>query len=102
MFDYSVEFSLHVDRSWKYSPYSSCDVLLVSEHQFLWDMLCFDADFYYDHPEFDKLVDGDYWVYAHGTAEFESDINWEYGVEEGHYLLGIDKLRIVPAGDKDD
>lgn len=103
MFEYSCEFIMGVDRSDKFSPYTVVEKMGFNcENSELWDFIELEADFYFDHPEFDKLEDGDYFVYARGIAEFESDRDWESGIEEGHYLLGIDKLKIIPWKDEDD
>ncbi len=105
MFEYSCEFFLTVKDEKNpilHNRYDAYDILLVSELPNLWDFVEFSCDFYFDHPEFDKLEDGEYLVYARGIAEFESDRDWESGIEEGHYLLGIDKLKIIPWKDNDD
>lgn len=101
MNEYAVEFELIVDREVKtpFSPYIT-DVRSFSSENFeLWDMVDFDADFYFEDPRFDALTTGVYIVYARGQAEFESDVDWESGIEEGHFLLGIDTLAIKQLQD---
>lgn len=97
MFEYSCEFIFYVNREQRFGQYSIIERLgFNSENPDLWDMVDLEADFYFDHPEIDKLPEGQYWLYARGIAEFESDVDWESGIDEGHFLLGIDKLRITP------
>ena len=103
MYEYAVDFRLEVDRKNKYGNYYTdiCD--FCCEQQRFYEWIDFDADFYFDHEEIAKLKDGSYHVYARGIAEFESDVDWESGGEEGHWLLGIDKLTIlVLEGDPND
>jgi len=40
-----------------------------------------------DSENIKKLPDGDYHIYISGTAEFESDVDWESGIEEGHFVF---------------
>lgn len=95
-FEYACGFELNVERGNKWGEYQDEVLEFVSENRELYDMIDFSADFYFEHPELEKLPDGDYWVYVRGIAEFESDVNWESGIDEGHFILGVEKIRIVP------
>lgn len=102
MNEYACYFNLLVDRQDKYSPYTVVLEKFVSENTDLVDFIYFEADFYFDHEEIEKLETGEYSVYVRGVAEFESDVDWESGIEEGHYLLGVDKITIKKLEELDD
>lgn len=94
---YSAEFALIVEKtSTGTCKYSTEDLLVTSEVLDFTDMIYFDADFYFGHEEIKKLEDGEYFVFVIGDAEFESDVDWESGIEEGHYWLGVDYIKILP------
>ena len=97
MYEYASRFELHVERDELLCPYDVTEIKFISENPELWDMIDFDAEFYFDHPEIEKLNDGLYTIYVRGVAEFESDRDWESGIEEGNFLLGVDKISISPV-----
>lgn len=100
MFDYACEFELVVDDQNKIDPYHVRAVnSFISENFELWDIVDFSADFYFDDVRFEVLEDGVYKIYVRGKAEFESDVDWESGRDEGHFLLGIEVLRITKIED---
>jgi hypothetical protein len=104
MFEYATVFFLSVNKS---TPSRSVNFHIevkdfVSENLAIYDFIDFDSDFYLDHEKIQELKDGEYWVYARGIAEFESDVDWETGIEQGHFILGVDKINIKKySGDID-
>lgn len=102
MIEYSANFELEVIRKdlkpWQ-SPYTVTEQDVISEVQYFYDMIDFEADFYFEDPRFAALDEGLYFVYVRGQAEFESDRDWESGIEGGHFLLGIDTLTIKKLED---
>lgn len=96
MHEYACVFELNVERENRWGTYKDGVLNFISEYSELWDIIDFSSDFYFEHPELEALPDGDYLVYVRGMAEFESDRDWETGIEEGHFILGVDKIRITP------
>lgn len=65
------------------------------EDPFFKEMIDFETDFYWEVKEIDELPEGEYWCFVNGLAEFESDVDWETGIDEGHYLLGVCSIRVL-------
>jgi hypothetical protein len=91
----SFTFSKENDSPKHFLMYSNIAVEdFCSEEEHLYDMIDFHADFYWEDERIKSLPDGEYRCYVRGQAEFESDRDWETGIEEGHFLLGIEKITI--------
>ena len=91
--EWSCEFIATKDSTSKWGKWGDIDIqaFCSNEREFR-DWIEFECDFYFEDDRLEALEDGDYWVYARGTSEFESDIDWESGIDEGGFRLDIDNL----------
>lgn len=73
--------------------------VMVSSVPFLSDHDLLDW-WFYDHvnsyKEIESLDNGVYHVFAYGTVEYEPDIDWETGHEEGEWIFDVEKFLITP------
>lgn len=71
----------------------------IDEYDFvssIWKQIDF-MDFKYDilideEETIQALPDGEYYSYIEGKTMFESDIDWESGREEGHFIFEIETI----------
>lgn len=96
MLHYACNFVLEKDSTNEYVQHRVHDLEFVSFPLELYDWIYFESDFDFEDGRIRELENGAYYIYAQGTAEFELDRDWESGIEEGHYLLGLDVLKIMP------
>lgn len=89
--EFAVEFTANKDKTSKWGIWSSAEILAFCSNEYGFnDWIDFDAGFMWEHEKLEGLEDGDYWVFARGVAYFDSSVDWEYGIEEGSWLLNPD------------
>jgi len=79
------------------------DFDIIGEFENLQDGLDFDYDIIpniTEDDEFEKLEDGNYYVYFTGTAEFGSDYIYEYGCYEGYAEFEFDYIHYQKLEDR--
>lgn len=102
MSEFSAEFVLTVDRHWdmRFMHYETSEMSFNFEMWNLSDFLdmpySLDLD---EYEEFRLLTDGEYRVYVRGEAEYEPDVDWESGIDEGCFELSMDKISITKLGE---
>jgi hypothetical protein len=101
--EYACNFELVIDRT-QPSDWSKFEVSLqqfVSSESELENWIDFTYDFPADENESIKnLPDGTYLGYARGVAWYEPEVDWESGIDEGGWHLGIDVIRVAEAKDE--
>lgn len=60
-----------------------------------YNWICFEFDFNFEDDRFKDLEDGEYIIYARGTSFFESDRDWESGIEEGGWILETEFVAVT-------
>jgi hypothetical protein len=97
MSEWSAEFELSIDRHWelRFMHYETSEMSFNSEMDKLYDFVDMPYSLSLDeYDEFRNLTDGEYRVYVRGEAEYEPDMDWESGIDEGCFELSMDKISI--------
>jgi hypothetical protein len=50
--------------------------------------------YFVEMDEYKNLENGTYYVFIYGKTEWESNINWEYGNDDGEYGFDFDNVKI--------
>ena len=58
--------------------------------------------YFVETDEYKAMENGkQYYVFLYGETEWESNINWEYGNDDGEYAFGFDKIDVRQLGEND-